>query len=422
MLNRDEFEHWLRQLAASDEATPEVRAELAAALKRLDADPSLRLGDPNGVFTYGDPVLAIALNRAWSGSQAEARGGHALTGTADLGKCNPIWIWTGLQDLWHRGKKAFRELKARIPAGPVDETNATLRLALVGDAGFKCNAQKHVLEQMVQRHRVKPFDYVVHLGDTYFGGGASEVLKNLLMPFNCFRREKIPAKVVNVCGNHDLYYGPDGYVAALEMFHQPGRFFLVRTPHWRLAVLDTALEAYSFGNYGKLDKAQLAWLKEILGARDRRPLVLLSHHYPVSAWESTSRQLAAQLRADVPGKVFAWYWGHEHRMVAYQRHPWSFYGACVGNGVFPEAYSEPKHSQYPIAWYPRSRCRCDGRSDNWPHGYLEVELRPEGRLWECYRVEGEPPWERTLPEPQPATRSPAEAEGGRARTRRGEQL
>src|SRR5262245_2534913 len=131
MLPRDEFEKWLRELVASDEGPKEWREELAAALKRLDEDPSLRLGVPNGVYTYGDPVLAIALNRAWQGIQAEAHGGYAEMTAAALGKCNPLWIWTGLQDLWRqiRGKKAFRELKARVPDGPVEEAHPTLRLA-----------------------------------------------------------------------------------------------------------------------------------------------------------------------------------------------------------------------------------------------------------------------------------------------------
>jgi 3',5'-cyclic AMP phosphodiesterase CpdA len=271
-----------------------------------------------------------------------------------------------------------------------------------------------VLAAILQKHRERPFDYVVHLGDTYFGGGSSEVLENFLVPFNCFRKEQVPAKVVSLCGNHDLYYGPAGYLAALEMFQQPARFFLVQTPHWRLAFLDTSLAAYSFRNHGKLDKTQLDWLKGILREEDPRPLVLLSHHYLVSAWGSTSPQLEAQLRDDIRGKVFAWYWGHEHRMVAYERDPWTFYGACVGNGVFPEAYSEPKHSRYKIAWYPKSRCRCEGRSDNWPHGYLEVELRPKGQLWECYHMEGEQPWERTLVVEQPAKRPAAVGAGGRA--------
>jgi hypothetical protein len=36
------------------------------------------------------------------------------------------------------------------------------------------------------------------------------------------------------------------------------------------------------------------------------------------------------------GHVFAWYWGHEHRCVLYDRHdPWFMHGRCVGHGGYP---------------------------------------------------------------------------------------
>jgi hypothetical protein len=36
-------------------------------------------------------------------------------------------------------------------------------------------------------------------------------------------------------------------------------------------------------------------------------------------------------------RIFAWYWGHEHRCVLYDPHPgWGLHGRCVGHGGFPE--------------------------------------------------------------------------------------
>src|SRR5580658_136312 len=46
------------QAIPSDE---EIEAALAAAATRLKEHPELLSGDPNGVFTYEDPVLAEAL-------------------------------------------------------------------------------------------------------------------------------------------------------------------------------------------------------------------------------------------------------------------------------------------------------------------------------------------------------------------------
>ena len=32
-------------------------------------------------------------------------------------------------------------------------------------------------------------------------------------------------------------------------------------------------------------------------------------------------------------KIFAWYWGHEHRCALYDQHPkWGVFGRCIGNG------------------------------------------------------------------------------------------
>ena len=36
------------------------------------------------------------------------------------------------------------------------------------------------------------------------------------------------------------------------------------------------------------------------------------------------------------GQAFAWYWGHEHRCILYDRHEtFRMFGRCVGNGGYP---------------------------------------------------------------------------------------
>ena len=35
-------------------------------------------------------------------------------------------------------------------------------------------------------------------------------------------------------------------------------------------------------------------------------------------------------------QIFAWYWGHEHRLVVHERHEdWGMFGRCVGHGGMP---------------------------------------------------------------------------------------
>src|SRR4051794_30274626 len=63
MTDRDRFEQGLRQFAvAKHENTENALAAKAIgdALHRLGSNPDIRGGDPEGTFSYEDPVLAAA--------------------------------------------------------------------------------------------------------------------------------------------------------------------------------------------------------------------------------------------------------------------------------------------------------------------------------------------------------------------------
>jgi hypothetical protein len=224
---------------------------------------------------------------------------------------------------------------------------------------------------------------------------------NFVSPFGVFRNTG--ARLLTLCGNHDLYYHPEGFAAVVHDLGQPGRFFAVEAPRWRLACLDTSLAAEDFRrNAGKLDDKQLDWLKDLLELQDGKNLLLLSHHSILSAWEQNpSPDLAEQLRERVPGKVFAWYWGHEHICATYDRAHNGFDGACVGNGVFLEKWTAARIIRPGYAapsWYDDGRCTCY-RPDGphfWRHGYLELELQPD-HLVETYHLEGGATHRRRLP-------------------------
>jgi hypothetical protein len=151
-------------------------------------------------------------------------------------------------------------------------------------------------------------------------------------------------------------------------------------------------------------QAGLEVFLDLLDARDARPLLLMSHHFITSAWnEEPSPALAAQLRDRIRGRVFAWYWGHEHGCAAYKRvRPYGYYGALVGNGAFRERRTAPRVMEKPIEWHPVGRCSCYGKGGPhfWPHGYLELELRPAS-IVEMYHVESQAePYMRTLQPPR----------------------
>jgi hypothetical protein len=88
---------------------------------------------------------------------------------------------------------------------------------------------------------------------------------------------------------------------------------------------------------------QAQWLEGLASHLEGRKLVLFSHHQPFSRLDSQGPLLVEKLSSLLAGKkIYAWYWGHEHRCALYEKHgAWDLYGRCVGHGGFPY-YREAK--------------------------------------------------------------------------------
>jgi hypothetical protein len=397
VLSRDDFENAFITLSQTQIGTAgglEQELELLKeAMKRLKENPSLFSGDPGGFYTYNDPILANI--EAFVRAGLDAPIGEAGPPGSNL-RNRSIFRWglVGVHAWLSRGDRALATLGGMTPTRVIDFTKPVVRLAVVGDAGYAGLSQQNVLNMIRRRHTDKAFDLIVHLGDTYLGGSETQVLKNLLAPFST-----IDLPMTTLCGNHDLYYGPDGYIAALKVLHQPGRYFCVETPALRIACLDTALAAERIlRDDGMLDEGQLHWLDNLLSLNDGKRLILMGHHVPISAWGKPTQSLVLQLDQRVKERIFAWYWGHEHSSAAYSRTPQGFYGACVGNGAYRERYGAPHIAPERVQWYAQGRCKCYGSEgpDFWPHGFLELELT-SNHLSETYHVEDGTSYERTLP-------------------------
>jgi DNA repair exonuclease SbcCD nuclease subunit len=116
----------------------------------------------------------------------------------------------------------------------VTHEDGKMRIAVCGDAGFLGVAQDKVIRMILARHKEDPFDYVIHLGDVYFAGDVEEMALNFLSPFSRLTKKGI--RLFTLVGNHDLYYGGTSFVFAMDMLQQPGRYFRIDSPHWRIAV------------------------------------------------------------------------------------------------------------------------------------------------------------------------------------------
>jgi hypothetical protein len=375
-------------------------ADLASAareaLRRLKEEPGLRvLAEPKGPGFYEDPIL----DSAWMCMQSTAEGkiGFAAEGE-DLDTKLAHWITFALPFVRGRFARTRDILENRLPTRDI-QLGSEARLAIFGDGGYSGLAQRRVLGMIEGRHKGATYDAVIHLGDTYHAGSEAEMFRHLVVPL-AELRQRLELEIFSLCGNHDLYAGPDAYLGALSIFGQPGRFFAIETPSWRIACLDSCTgDTSSLCMNGNIDHAQLDWLTR--KQADRKKLILLTHHAPLSAWYSPPGALLDQLRA-LPG-LAAWYWGHEHRCAAYRSvGNTRVLGGCVGNGAFLERFQPPiKERGGWLAWYPlRGRCNCFSTRGTryWPHGYLELAISADGAA-ELFFVEGEtaPASTRNLP-------------------------
>lgn len=385
------FEALLKEVAAlpvetagEADATDDPIRLIREAEARLRDQPELRRRAPDGTVTYSDPVLAVAHYYARVAAEEGATAGPPGSELRDGSILR--WIVVGVRSLFSRSKKELMDLAARVPTRTLRLDKEVARLGVVGDAGYQGKPQDQVLFLIREVHARKPFDLVIHLGDVYFAGSERDFFRHLLVPF-----DTLGIRLVTLCGNHDIYCGTAGYIGAMQLLQQPGRYFLVETPHWRIACLDTASAAgdAKIPVDGVLDPTQLEWLTRLLVDTDRRPLLLMSHHFILSGWDKPSAKLDQQIGRLIKDRVFAWYWGHEHRSACYGRGERGYYGACVGNGAFLERWSQPDPGRPVPEWYAQTRCRCLGakKPNDWPHGFLELELSA-GEVRETWHLEG----------------------------------
>jgi Calcineurin-like phosphoesterase len=154
---------------------------------------------------------------------------------------------------------------------------------------------------------------VMHLGDVYYSGDGGEMKARFLDVWP--KAQGAISRGLN--GNHEMYTGGKAYFdAALKQFGQPASYFALQNNHWLLAGLDTA--------YADHDLAgdQASWLTNLIAQAGDRRVVLSSHHQPFSLMDVQGPKLVQKLQPHLAtGRIYAWYWGHEHHCVVYDGHP-----------------------------------------------------------------------------------------------------
>jgi hypothetical protein len=174
-------------------------------------------------------------------------------------------------------------------------------------------------------------DVCLHMGDTYYSGSDQEIRERLLH-FWPRVSTKTASRTLN--GNHEMYSGGKGYfqVLASAPFNQSASCFAMQNTNWLLLCLDTSYVDFA------LDDAQVDWIKRRIAAAGKRKVILFSHHQPFSHFSNVGEKIWSGL-SDVleAGRIYAWFFGHEHRLVLYEPHAtWGLKARCMGNGGFPE--------------------------------------------------------------------------------------
>jgi len=205
------------------------------------------------------------------------------------------------------------------------------RVSLLGDWGTGLYGAPQCAATIQQNPTAR--DILVHLGDVYYSGMPNEVADYFLASW-----PRVSGAISRACNsNHEMYSGGNAYFRqTLPAFNQSSSAFALQSDDWLLVGLDTGYLCTDFEG-GRVAVEQVAWLQGLINGAGNRRVVLFSHHQPFSFYDDQGPKLVEDLAPVLEsGRVFAWYWGHEHRCVLYDRHPmWGLYGRCAGHSGFP---------------------------------------------------------------------------------------
>lgn len=252
-------------------------------------------------------------------------------------------------------------------------------------------------------------DYTIHLGDIYFVGTPKEIEENFTAPYASWYYGESGS--LALAGNHEMYSNGNAFFQHLlpAMYAKEGEirktqqagFFCLETQHWRIIGLDTGytsvgrpfLEIISPPDC-HLRKEQIDWLRDIVKVsdpNDKRGLVFLSHHPYFSAFRDEYPKTGEQLFGLLEGtnKPIVWFWGHDHRLIAYQLDEKTYkpgvYGRCIGHGGMPVETTLPEKQSDTdkILFYDQRIRQQIGRFKVGYNGFVTLQIA-EDRLTATY--------------------------------------
>lgn len=230
-----------------------------------------------------------------------------------------------------------------------------LSMALLSDWATDTE-ESDKLGRLVARHNP---DLSLHLGDVYYVGTPQEVRNNFTEVHASWPFGQLGSLVLS--GNHEMYSNGKAFFEVLlpamglqqptGFQQQKAGFFCLENDHWRIIGLDTGYTSVKNPFLEILSPPDcdfrpelLEWLEKTVqlgNPDDRRGLIFLSHHPCFSAFRHAFPRPAERLRTLLgpANRVAGWFWGHEHRLVVYDRHGVpggvQVHARCIGHGGMP---------------------------------------------------------------------------------------
>jgi Calcineurin-like phosphoesterase len=243
------------------------------------------------------------------------------------------------QDYFGWARVAWEKLKHLRPHAMLRPTAVlaepfpdNARVAVLGDWGTGLYGAPKIGKAVLDDP--DPFAMLLHLGDVYYSGTDEEIAARFLGLWP--KRADALSRALN--SNHEMFSGGDAYFGrTLPTFGQEGSYFAYQNANWTLIGLDVAYEDH------EIDDEQAWWVSEIVKKAGSRKIVLFSHHQLYSSLDSeqgtklwSHPRFGGLLRSR---RIFAWYWGHEHRCTIFGTPDATFgiLGRCIGHSGMPQS-------------------------------------------------------------------------------------
>ncbi len=263
-----------------------------------------------------------------------------------------------------------------------------LRIAVAADWGTGTLEAETVANNML---KCAPH-LTLHLGDVYYMGEIPEIDENCLgEPADHYQGVNWPTGSLGslaLMGNHEMYSGGQGYFAGFlptlgfwnpdgSKSAQAASYFCVETPGWIILGLDTGYHSGGFPLFtsipvinsipalnvdARFDDKMLQWLAQAMKTlqpegRGEKPVLVLTHHQPLSSFEQAFKKPAEQLAQlwFLNGQEFVWLFGHEHRLTGYTKQTpvngLTVYPRCIGHGGMPVEVTKLSQPNPNILYY-----------------------------------------------------------------------